>query len=292
MTAFSTPPIWRQIQKQNFTDWKKLADFLELKEIQRDSLLKSPQFPLNLPLRLAQKIPKGTLDDPLLRQFIPTMDETKHLPNYVMDPVGDSVSRREPKLLQKYRGRVLLVCTSACAMHCRFCFRQNFDYETESKLFDNEIKIIEEDSSIHEVILSGGDPLSLGNDVLKTLLLRLSAIPHITRIRFHTRFPIGIPERMDADFVEIVSTLRQQVWFIIHCNHARELDSEILDRLKLLQKKGVLVLNQAVLLKGVNDDAETLKSLCETLVDNGIIPITFINWIGFKVHRILKSLKK
>ena len=272
LTVFSGPPIWRQIQKQNFTDWKKLAAFLELQEIQQESILKSSHFPLNLPLRLAQKISKGTLDDPLLRQFLPTIDETKHLPNFVADPVGDNLSRRESKLLHKYEGRVLLVCTSACAMHCRYCFRQNFDYDTETKLFDKEISIIEEDSSIHEVILSGGDPLSLGNDVLNTLLKRISAIPHITRIRFHTRFPIGIPERIDADFVEMLSSIPQQIWFVIHCNHASELDNEILARLKLLQKKGMLILNQAVLLKGVNDDAETLKVLCETLVNHGIIP--------------------
>jgi EF-P beta-lysylation protein EpmB len=229
-------------------------------------------FPLNLPLRLAQKIAKGTLDDPILKQFLPVIEETIIDPQFNEDPVGDCASKRTSKLLHKYEGRALLICTSACAMHCRYCFRQNYEYETSVKNYSQEIEILSQDQSIHEIILSGGDPLSLSDDILRSLLQQLSAIPHIKRIRFHTRFPMGIPERIDEGFLTIFKDIPQQIWFVIHCNHAREMDDEILSRLKVLQKLGITVLNQSVLLRGVNDQFETLKQLCELLVDNGILP--------------------
>lgn len=278
MSEILTPKIskpvslWRQIQRNNFTHWNALADFLQLSNEQRQLALKNPRFSLNLPLRLAKKIAKGTLEDPILRQFLPTVEEEKISPGFVVDPVGDETFRKETKLLHKYEGRVLLVCTSACAMHCRYCFRQNFDYEGEDKTFSKELAMIEQDSSIHEVILSGGDPLSLSDNVLETLLQKISIIPHIKRIRFHTRFPMGIPERIDSSFLKILSEIPTQIWFVIHANHPSEFDDEIFSRLKALQKLGIPVMNQAVLLRGVNDNADTLKELCELLVNHGIAP--------------------
>ncbi len=265
-------PLWKQILKKNITDWEQLADFLQLSAEQRKSIIVRNQFPLNLPIRLAEKISKGTLNDPILRQFLPTLEEQKSKLGFISDPVRDVEFRKEPKLLHKYEGRVLLVCTSACAMHCRYCFRQNFDYAVQEKSFDKEIRTISEDPSIHEVILSGGDPLSLNNSVLNSLIASLSEIPHIKRVRFHTRFPIGIPERIDDGFIELLQKCRSQVWFVIHTNHARELDDQIFFRLHSLQKLGIPILNQFVLLKGVNDDAASLKNLCELLVDHGIFP--------------------
>ena len=272
MTCTSVVTEWKQILRLNFTNWKKLADFLELDEVQRKEIIERPRFVLNLPLRLAQKIEKGTLEDPILKQFLPTKEETVQANGFFTDPVGDHACRRGSKLLQKYNGRVLLVCTSACAMHCRYCFRQNFDYDVEDKSFAQEIECIKNDSSIKEVILSGGDPLSLSETLLEKLLMNISAIPHIKRIRFHSRFPIGVPERIDTGFLDIIEKIPQQIWFIIHSNHPRELDEEILLRMHELQKRKVIVGNQAVLLKGVNNDVDTLQELCETLVDNGIIP--------------------
>lgn len=267
------PPLWKQILRQNFIKLDQLADFLELSSEQRSQLIQRRSFPLNLPLRLAQKMQKGTLDDPLFRQFVPlAAEEALQQSNFVSDPVGDVHFRRSAKLLHKYEGRVLLVATGACAMHCRYCFRQNFDYETKEKGFEQELMLIGQDPSIHEVILSGGDPLSLSDETLAHLLQRLNELPFIKRIRFHTRFPIGIPERIDEHFLSTIAQLSKQVWFIIHCNHARELDEAILSRLKELQKLGCTLLCQSVLLKGVNDDVATLKGLCETLVDHGIFP--------------------
>jgi EF-P beta-lysylation protein EpmB len=268
----SAPPLWKQILRQNFVDPHKLADFLELTESQRQQMLGQPRFTLNLPQRLAAKIAKGTLEDPLLRQFLPTTAEKIVNEHFINDPVGDRLCRKEQKLLHKYEGRVLLVCTSACAMHCRFCFRQHFDYEVSNKIFDQELKLVASDFSINEVILSGGDPLSLDDRILEDLFFRLAQIPHIRKLRFHTRFPIGIPERLDDAFLRLLSKISLQFWFIIHANHPRELDEEVLKALKTVQRLGIPVLNQFVLLRGINDSVEVLYELCNKLVDHGIFP--------------------
>lgn len=260
---------WRQIQRQNFTDWKRLSAFLELDTAH---VLQHPDFPLNLPLRLAQKIKKNTFDDPILRQFLPTRAELKTVLGFNSDPIGDLSARKEKKLLHKYKGRALLVCTSACVMNCRFCFRQNFPYETQEKSFDAELQTIAKDPSISEIILSGGDPLSLSDQTLGSLISSLSKIPHLKKLRFHTRFPIGIPERINARFLDILESTHLQVVFVLHCNHPDELDKEVIASIKKIQFLGIPALNQTVLLKGVNDSVPILKMLMEKLTDSGIIP--------------------
>jgi len=263
-------PLWRQVQRKNFIKWSTLADYLELDPVQRSFLLPASHFPLNLPLRLAGKIQKKTLDDPILRQFLPTKHETAKEAGFMKDPVGDEISRKKGRLLHKYCGRALLITTSACAMHCRYCFRQNFDYHQGSSDFSEEIEILSKDPSISEIILSGGDPLSLSDTVLQGLITRLERIPHLTRLRFHSRFPIGIPERINESFLDILSKTSLRVWFVIHCNHPLELDDSVLKSLLEIQKLGIPVLNQSVLLRGVNDDLQTLKALYEKLADHGI----------------------
>ncbi len=265
-----TPPAsWRSIQRQNFTHIERLADFLQLDKSQRSRLQLRPDFPLQLPLRLAKKMTKGTLDDPLVRQFVPLQEEACTHADFIKDPVCDARFQHKG-LLRKYEGRCLLLCTSACAMHCRYCFRQHLAYDA-SPSFEEELTAIASDPSIHEVILSGGDPLSLSDETLERLLHPLSSMPAIKRIRFHTRFPIGIPERIDEPFLRLIARLPQQIYFVIHCNHPRELDEEILDRLQALQKLRCVILNQAVLLKGVNDDLNPLIELAERLVDHGVL---------------------
>jgi len=157
-------------------------------------------------------------------------------------------------------------------MHCRFCFRRHFPYEANHKQIDKELEIITNDPSIKEVILSGGDPLSLGNEALKNLLDALERIPHVKRVRFHTRFPIGIPERLEPELLKILDHRKYQIWMVIHCNHASELDDDIALALKNVLKLGIPVLNQSVLLKGVNDSVDALTTLCERLVNCGIVP--------------------
>lgn len=263
---------WRAIQRHNFTDWKQLCDFLELDSAYHNEVLDATHFPLNLPTRIAKKITKNCWKDPILRQFLPTQRETLSHPLFTLDPVKDQQYRTTSKLLHKYQGRALLVCTSACAMNCRFCFRQNFDYDKHVKGFEDEIRAIQQDPSLKEILLSGGDPLSLSNNALRQLIKQLGQIPHLTRLRFHSRFPIGIPERIDSEFLEILQNTRLQVFFVIHCNHPRELDEDIFAALNKLQRAGCPVLSQTVLLKGVNDTLEILRTLFETLVDHGILP--------------------
>ena len=265
-------PLWRHVQRENFTRIEPLLDFLELSEHHRSQIFYDPKFVLNLPRRLASKIQKNTLDDPILRQFVPLNEEKKIAPGFVLDPVKDQTFCKTGKILQKYRSRALLITTSACAMHCRFCFRQNFPYETENKGFEKEIAYLEKDPSITEVILSGGDPLSLSDASLSSLFAAFEKIPHIKRIRFHTRFPLGIPERIDDSFLEILSSASAQIFFVIHCNHPKELDQDVILHLRKILKLGIPVLNQSVLLKGVNDEEKVLLELSETLISHGMIP--------------------
>lgn len=266
----ASPLTWREIQRQNFTDWKKLFTFLKLKD---DSvILKSPRFSLNVPLRLAEKIEKGNINDPILRQFLPLAEENAVSPDFLQDPVSDLQYRKEKKFLHKYKARALILASSSCAMHCRFCFRQNFPYEKQEKEFSKEIEAIEKEKDLSEIILSGGDPLSLSDAVLENLISRLSKIPHLKRLRFHTRFPIGIPERIDDSFLKVLSGTHLQVVFVVHTNHPKELDEEVLFFLKKVQKLGIPILTHSVLLKGVNDDLLVLKELFEKLSNAGILP--------------------
>ena len=261
--------FWKKVLRTNFTDVRELAAYLN---IPTEKLFIHSKFVLNLPRRLADKIEKGRMEDPLLRQFVPLQEETIPHLEFLPDPVGDVTFKKSDKLIQKYHGRALVVSTSACAMHCRYCFRQNFPYETQRKGFEKEIRELQENTSITEAILSGGDPLSLSDEVLGNFLKELDKIPHLTKIRFHTRFPIGIPERIDDSFIALLSEVQKQMLFVIHVNHPKELDEDVLKALKSVAKLGIPLLCQSVLLKGVNDNLEILKALFEKLIDHGIIP--------------------
>jgi EF-P beta-lysylation protein EpmB len=266
------PSVWRQIQRENIQSLKELSAFLQWdKDLESQAIPKAP-FVLNLPIRLARKIGKNTLEDPILKQFLPLKKEEEVVKGFSLDPVGDLSSQKESKLLHKYSGRALLIVSGACAMHCRYCFRKNFPYESSRKDFSHELQIIAQDPSIKEIILSGGDPLSLSTSELEKLLLFLEKIPHIKRIRFHTRFPIGIPERIDDEFLRLLSSVKKQIFFVIHTNHEKELDLDVLASLKKIQMLGIPVLSQSVLLQGINDSVSALKSLFETLADHGILP--------------------
>ena len=258
---------WRAIQKENFTKWEELASFLELPSC--DPILKKSRFPLNLPRRLAAKIQKGSFSDPILRQFLPTLAELA--PQGCADPVQDKDFQKTSCLLHKYQGRMLIVTTGACAMNCRFCFRQNYDYEP-GEGFTRELAILAADKTIDEVLLSGGDPLSLSNEKLANLLEKLADISHIKRIRFHTRFPIGIPERIDEGFLALMKACSKQIIFVIHVNCAEEMDDDVVLALKKVAALGVPVLSQSTLLRGVNDSLPALKKLFLALINRGIIP--------------------
>ncbi len=256
---------WQKLLREAFTSLDELSAFLEL------PLPSHSRFPLKLPRRLANKIEKGNPHDPILLQFVPDSQELLQLPNFTADPVSDTKARCTAKSLKKYRGRTLLLTTGACAMHCRYCFRQHFDY-ARGKAFEKELSEFKKDLSLDEIILSGGDPLSLPDRILKELLDQLESISHLKRIRFHTRFPIGIPERITPDFLQILEQCEKQIWFVVHINHPKELDRDVIEALKAIQRLAIPVLNQSVLLKGVNDSLEVLKNLSESLINHGISP--------------------
>lgn len=272
MLKVLSPPLWRQIQRENFTNLGELATFLELSEENKEKLHFSPRFILNVPRRLAEKMEKNSLMDPLFRQFVPLKEELIEDPNFSEDPVKDCFFQKAPKLLQKYHGRALLVTTSACAMHCRYCFRQNYPYESTNLQFTKELEFIQKEKSLEEIILSGGDPLSLNNEKLGSLLKPLNEIPHIQRIRFHSRFIVGIPERVDEGLLELFKESKKQIYFVFHINHSREIDEEVALVATRLRETGAILLNQSVLLKGVNDEEKSLEELSRALLKAGILP--------------------
>lgn len=265
-------PLWREIQRKNFSKIEDISSFLQLTPEKRERLLTKSSFVLNLPLRIAEKIEKNSLEDPLFLQFVPLKEEALDTEGFTLDPVGDEKACASSKLLQKYEGRALLLTSSACVMHCRYCFRQNFPYETDIPHFDKEIELLARDSSIKELILSGGDPLSLSDERLKLLFEQIESIPHIQRIRLHTRFPIGIPERITPEFLALLKKSSKQFFFVLHVNHPKELDADIFSALKEIQHLGIPILTQSVLLHKVNDAIETLTELMLLLVDHGMIP--------------------
>lgn len=265
---------WHAQLRSRFTSLDALAHFLQLNPSQCEQLSRRGSgFPLLLPRRLAEKMEKGTLHDPLLRQFVPLIDEERLVEHFETDPLGEQHACSTPRLLHKYKGRALLLCTSACAMHCRYCFRRHFPYETSAgEDWGAELTELAKDASIREVLLSGGDPLSLSDRALIGLLHALEAIPHVKRLRIHTRFLIGIPERVTGALCAAFRASRLQVWCVIHSNHPKELDHDVEQALKQLRAEGVFLLNQSVLLRGVNDSTDVLCALSERLLDVGVMP--------------------
>jgi EF-P beta-lysylation protein EpmB len=217
----------------------------------------------------------GDAADPLLRQVLPLDVEAKSPPGYRADAVGDDAAQIAPGLLKKYAGRALLITTGVCAVHCRYCFRRHYPYAEAPRQFDDwqpALEALAADDSIHEVLLSGGDPLALTDARLFALIEQLEAIPHLRRLRIHTRLPIVLPERMTPALIERISASRLTPWMVIHANHARELTGDCAAAVRQLVRSGITTLNQAVLLRGVNDSVAALVELCERLIDLGVMP--------------------
>ena len=267
--------------------WQKLlaqainnpSELLEILDLPAHALplghLASRQFALRVPRGYVARMRKGDVNDPLLRQVFPLHDEEILLPGYVTDPVGDLAAMPVPGVLHKYHGRVLLVTTGACAIHCRYCFRRHFPYgdaNPASQDWDAAMDYIASDPTINEVILSGGDPLTLPDQRLAPLAQRLSDIPHLKRLRIHTRLPIVLPERVDEALLGWLRSSRLKPVMVIHANHANELDTTVANALARLAQAGVVLLNQSVLLHGVNDTVRTLADLSERLFETGVTP--------------------
>ena len=232
-------------------------------------------FRLRVPRAYLARIRHGDPDDPLLRQILPVATELADTPEFTADPLAEREALRAPGLLQKYHGRALLITTSACAVHCRYCFRREFPYAeqtSDSARWSDALKEIAGDPSLEEVILSGGDPLSLSDSRLTSLTDALQQIPHVRRLRIHTRQPIVLPSRVDAGLIHWLRGIRPPVVFVLHVNHPNEIDQDVTTAVRQLRDCGITLLNQTVLLRGVNDDSEVLAELSQRLFDASVLP--------------------
>ena len=232
-------------------------------------------FPVRVPPAYLARIRPGDPEDPLLRQVLPLDLEEVFQPQFSKDPVGDLAAQVAPGVLHKYEGRVLLTATGACAIHCRYCFRRHFPYAQAHAARDRwaaAVAHLAADRSIREVILSGGDPLTLNDDKLAGLMDALHGLPHIKRLRLHTRVPVVIPNRVDDGLLGLFDETPLGVVMVLHINHPREIDDAVVRACARLRSARVTLLNQAVLLAGVNDDADVLAGLSERTFEAGILP--------------------
>ena len=232
------------------------------------------EFPFHVTRAFAARMRPGDAADPLLRQVLPLAAEALDSVGYSADPLHETSHFADGGLIRKYCGRALLIVTGACAIHCRYCFRREFPYAQRvgSSALNVALASLAADASISEVILSGGDPLVLDDAALAALLTRLAALPHLARLRIHSRLPVVLPARITPRLLALLGSTRLHAVLVIHSNHAREVDDEVRAALGALRRAGVTLLNQAVLLKGVNDDAATLAELSETLFEAGVLP--------------------
>lgn len=275
-TLHNTNKTWQQELAEGFSNAKELCQYLDLPI---DKAISSYNFPLRVPRGFADKMAKNDLNDPLLMQVLPTdqeiQQEINHVKGYSNDPVGDINAMVVSGVIHKYHGRVLLISTGACAVNCRYCFRKHFPY-TDAQLNGSKLKqalqYIHDHCDITEVILSGGDPLLLNNQQLFSLIQQLEQIKHIARIRIHSRIPIVLPSRITAEFCSQLSAISKPIVIVTHANHQNELDARVQAACHKMKGNNITLLNQSVLLKGINDNAQQLCALSNKLFAYGILP--------------------
>ena len=266
---------WRELWRDAITDAAELLEAVGLGH--RTDLLPPDDagFPLRVPRGFAARMRRGDPTDPLLLQVMPRRAEHEAVEGFIVDAVGDMASRAGHGLLHKYDGRALLIASGSCAVNCRYCFRRHFPYGEEiaaAAQWREALAHVKADPSIRELILSGGDPLSLATHKLAELTRGLADMPHVIRLRIHTRLPVVLPERIDDDFTDWLAALPLQKVVVLHANHANEFDASVDAACARLRAAGATLLNQAVLLKEVNDDADTLVALCERSFAAGVLP--------------------
>jgi EF-P beta-lysylation protein EpmB len=266
---------WRQLWRDAITDGRELLDLLQLGHLADRLPAADAGFALRVPRGFAARMRQGDAHDPLLLQVLPQLAELDRVPGFVEDAVGDMAAREAQGVLHKYQGRALLIASGSCAINCRYCFRRHFPYGDEMAAagqWRQALEHVRQDSSITELILSGGDPLSLATSKLEELSEGLADLPHVTRLRIHTRLPVVLPERVDGPFVEWLRSLPHQKVVVLHANHANEFDADVDAACTRLREAGATLLNQSVLLRGINDDANALIALSERLFAAGVLP--------------------
>lgn len=270
------PVSWQTLLGQAITEPEQLLRELELpSRLLPQALLASSGFRLRVPHGFVRRMRKGDPDDPLLRQVLPLGDELASTEGYGLDPLAEMQSMPVPGLLHKYRGRVLLTLTGACAVHCRYCFRRHYPYNEANPTRDHwesTIAYLAQQSDVNEVILSGGDPLTLSDRRLSALVGDLAAVPRLLRLRIHSRVPVVLPERVDTSLLEWIDATRLQLVLVVHTNHPNEIDDTVKQAMERLRSARVTLLNQSVLLRGINDHADILVELSQRLFEAGILP--------------------
>ena len=270
------PVRWQQLWREAVSDPLELLDLLGLSSHAANLLPPTDTgFAQRVPRGFVARMRHGDPADPLLLQVLPQAAELDMVAGFGHDAVGDLAARASHGVLHKYHGRALLVATGSCAVNCRYCFRRHFPYAEETAAaarWESAIAYLRGDESIREVILSGGDPLSLSTAKLAELGRALATIPHVRRLRIHTRLPVVLPERVDAEFLDWFAALPLQRVIVLHANHANEIDAGVDRACAALRSAGATLLNQSVLLRGINDDADALSDLSERLFDSGVLP--------------------
>jgi len=266
---------WQLEYADIITDVAELLDLLSLKAADLETCPQAArQFPLRVPRSFAARMTPGDPADPLLRQVLAVPQELQDSPGFTSDPLAEAEATPLPGILQKYAGRALLMVTGACAVHCRYCFRRHYPY-SDSVLTGPRLELalawLASHPEISEVILSGGDPLSVSDHKLSGLIAHLMQIPHLRRLRIHSRLPVVLPSRITAELVNTLAACRVPTTLVIHVNHPREL-RDMGAGLEHLRRAGVHCLNQSVLLAGVNDSAQILVALSEALFEHGVLP--------------------
>jgi EF-P beta-lysylation protein EpmB len=275
LAAWAGPTTWQEAVRTAVRDVGELVRLLNLPGWVSAGQAAAEPFELFVPRGFLARMRPGDPHDPLLLQVLPVLAETRPAAGYVADPVGDADAELIPGLLKKYAGRALLIATGACAVHCRYCFRRHFPYHQAPKspsAWNKALEVLARDATIHELLLSGGDPLMLSDARLAAMVQDLEGIAHLRRLRVHTRLPIVIPQRVCRELTDWLTGSRLTPVVVVHANHPAEIDDQVAQALGRLIDAGVPVLNQAVLLKGVNDDADVLTELCEKLIDLRVMP--------------------
>lgn len=269
---------WQSVLREAIRDPAELCRALELPEEMAADLATQAAaegFAVLVPRPFLARIRPGDPKDPLLRQVLPQAIELRAAPGYSRDPVGNAQATPYPGLLCKYPGRSLILTTGQCGVHCRFCFRRHFDFRDVPQTleaWEPAMRRLAADSSIHEVIFSGGDPLTLEDEQLAGMLERLSQISHLRRVRVHSRLPVVIPQRITPALFSVLRSTRLTPWMVVHVNHPAEIDANVAAAITKIVESGMPVLSQTVLLKGVNDRVEVLAELFEKLIDVRVTP--------------------